>query len=307
MVPRNLLYGILLICHSPQVLSLQKERINIRDLKVGQKLSGYVVEDFLEAKTGPKIFLECGVGRTNGDGQWRRVNGMLRLDRAKASVTKKRAARLRKKKQVELFVSRIQTGCGRLEVCQTIEDVERYQKAAPKVPISDFIPGQEVTGKVIKLLPYGAMIDFGANRQGLLHIKKVADIYSKYIDKEKGLIAAGLERGAKVRLVVESNTKRRVSLDFTIDVKAEAEKERKKKLSKQDNSSTQEQTSPNEMSADEVAAWEAYGLQTQPSAEGNNENEEDDEDSEEDDDYYDDEDDYDEETEIEDALGLGFY
>lgn len=288
-----------------------KERIHIRDLKVGQQLSGYVVEDYLDGKTCPKLYFECGIGRTTGDGQWRIVNGMLRLARGKASVTKKRAARLRKKKQVDLYVSRIQIGCGRLEVVQEIEDVERYQTSTPKVPISSLKVGQEVKGKVTKLVDYGAFVDVGANRQGLLHIQKVADLLGKYVDKEKGLIMAGLERGAMVKLSVESNSKRRLSLDFTPDVKAEAEKDREKKLAKQANSQPREEktSSMTTMSTDELRAWEAYGSETQASVESDKHNDDDekDEDDDDDDEYYDDDDEYDEDKDIEDSLGLGFY
>ena len=74
-----------------------KERINIKDLKVGQKLAGSVVNELLEGKTGPKVYFECGVGRTDKKGEWNIVHGMLRLDRSKTSVARKRAARLKKK------------------------------------------------------------------------------------------------------------------------------------------------------------------------------------------------------------------
>ncbi len=87
-------------------------------------------------------------------------------------------------------------------------------------------PGQEVVGTVKKLVPYGALVDIGANRLGLLHIKKVADLYGGYIDKEKGLKEAGLELGTKIKAQIESNEKKRLFLDFTTEVKEEAEKDR---------------------------------------------------------------------------------
>jgi predicted RNA-binding protein with RPS1 domain len=196
---------------------------------VGQRLSGHVVEEFLEARTGPKLFFECGVGQTNSKGEWRMVNGMLRLDRSKLSVAKKRTARIRKKDQVDLYVSRIQAECGRLEVCADPDNVKRY-KSQGKVSVSSLKPGQEVVGEVVKLLPYGVMVDVGANRLGLLHIQKVADLYGRYINKEKGLDKFGLERGARIKLVVLSNEKKRLSLDFTEDVKEEAAEEREKTM-----------------------------------------------------------------------------
>jgi predicted RNA-binding protein with RPS1 domain len=285
-----------------------QERIHIRDLKVGQKLSGYAVEDLLEGKTGPKVFFECGVGRTGKNGHWSIVNGMLRLERSKLSVAKKRAARLRKKKEVELFVSRIQLGCGRLEVVSTLEEAEEYKDASTKAPISSLTVDQKVTGKIVKLLPYGAMVDIGANRLGLLHIQRVADLYGKYIDKEKGLAEAGLERGARIRLSVASNNKRRLSLDFTPDVKKDAEEERMQKSSKQGTNIPETTIASSVIAADEVAEWVAYDSEGQASsASDDEEDEEDDYEDDEEDDYEDDEGDNDEDKDIEDAFGLGFY
>jgi predicted RNA-binding protein with RPS1 domain len=205
-----------------------QQRVNLKDLEVGQKLSGYLVQDLLtETKTGPKLYFECGVGRTNGKGKWSIVNGMLRLGRGKLSVAKKRSARYRKKDAVDLYVSRIQTGCGRLEVCGSFEEAQMLKKNETLVSVASLKPDQEVRGTIVKLLPYGAMVDVGANRLGLLHIQKVADLFGKYVDKEQGMKKFGIEPKARVRLVVESVEKRRLALDFTPDVKKDAEEERK--------------------------------------------------------------------------------
>lgn len=228
-----------------------KQRLDLKDLEVGQKLEGYVVQDLVEnTQTGPKLFFECGVGRTNNRRRkWYMVNAMMRLGRrgSKLSVAKKRAARYRKKDSVDLYVSRVQPECGRLEVCATLEEVEtnymdKNKQRKTMIPITSLKPNQEVQGTIVKLLPYGAMVDVGANRQGLLHINKIADLYGRYIDKEKGMIKAGIERNAKVRLSVFSLNKRRLELDFTDDVKQDAkeeqerfqkEKQRKKEAAKE--------------------------------------------------------------------------
>jgi predicted RNA-binding protein with RPS1 domain len=269
-----------------------KRRIHLRDLKVGQKLTGSVQHELLEGKTGPKVFFECGVGRTNSKGEWSIVNGMMRLDKSKASVVNKRAARVRKKDEVELYVSRVQLGCGRLEVCASPEAVDKY-KGEPKVPVTSLKAGQEVKGAVVRLLPYGAMVDVGANRLGLLHISKVGDLYGRYIDKEGGLVKAGLERGAKVRLVVESNEKKRLFLDFTETAKASSSMSDQKSSNE---STTKETQNDAGMSADELAAWAAYASGDETSEE-----------VEEDEDDDDDNDKYDEENDIEDSMGLGSY
>jgi predicted RNA-binding protein with RPS1 domain len=164
---------------------------------------------------------------------------------------------------------------------------------------------QEVTGVVVKLYPYGAIIDIGANVNGLLHITKVASVMNRYVDKEKGLKSAGLEKGAKVRLMVESVEKRRLSLDFTDDVKEEAKEEaRKEKMDKEEPKILEQQLvdeydySPNN---DDVEAWAEYANQ---GALNEKEDEEEVGSSSIDDDY---DDKYDEEFDIESNLGLDMY
>lgn len=279
-----------------------QRRIHLEDLKVGQKLQGTIVQELLEGKTGPKIYFDVGVGRTDSKGKWNIVTGMLRLDRAKQSVTKKRAARLRQKEAVELWVSRVQTGSGRLEVCLNEDDVKRYQ-GKPKVSITSLCVGDEVRGRVVRVLPYGVMVDIGANRLGLLHIGKVRDLYGKYINKEKGLTDAGLERGAQVRLRVEAIENRELSLDFTEDVKSEARAELEATTSKATRLESNYdgiQSDKRNLSVTQLAEWAEFAAISENTTEDVIGDEQVDSDE---DDY----DDYDEEREIEDSLGLGFY
>jgi predicted RNA-binding protein with RPS1 domain len=318
-----------------------EERIPLGGLKVGQQLSGHVVQEHLEGKTGAKLFLECGVGRINGKGESIMVFGMLRMGRSKLSVIKKRAMRLQKKDQIDLFVTRVQQDCGRFEVCLTPEDVKKYQGDA-KIPASSLKPNQTVEGTVVKIEPYGVMVDVGANRLGLLHIQKVADLYGTYINKEEGLIKAGLEKGARVRLMVAENEKKRLFLDFTDATKEQSEKDRARlgtTVASRDTAvgegdddddeddddeddyddddeqndieassglKTQAQNDTG-MSEEELAAWGQYSSQseTNKADTANREGDDDDEEEEEEDDE--DYDDYDEQNDIEDSLGLGTY
>lgn len=281
-----------------------KERILLEDLEIGQELSGHVVQDYLEAKTGPKLYFECGVGRIDPAGNWSIVNGMLRLDRGKASVARKRAARFHKKDNVQLFVSRVQKECGRLEVCAKIEDLKKYA-SEPKISVTTLKKDQEVIGKVVKLHPYGAIIDIGANVKGLLHIKKVASLMNRFIDKEKGLKSAGLEKGAKVRLTIESIEKRRLSLDFTEDVKEEARQEKIEE--KEPINEQQRSIGEKDYSQDELDTWAEYANEQVLTAKLDEEKVDykggDDDD---DDDEYE-YDQYDEEMDIESSMGLDMY
>ncbi len=268
-------------------------RIQLKDLTRGQLLIGEKISssDLLDAKTGPKIFFEVGVGRIDTKGNWQIVNSMLRLGKtySKPSVIKKKVGRLAGK-PVELYVSKVCLDTCRLEVT-LLEEQSVIDDNITKVSASSLKPGDELTGKVVQVRSYGVIIDVGANRNGLLHIQKVADLFGKYIDKQDGLEESGLERGAMVKVTVQSNERKRLFLDFTDETKALAAQERQgtEKASEEekivdvdvdDGESTQD--NEYDISDDEAAAWAAYAS-----------------------DSY--EDDYDEDADIEDALGIGSY
>jgi predicted RNA-binding protein with RPS1 domain len=281
------------------------EKKNLNDLNVGDELYGHVVEELINGKTGPKLYFDCGVGRTDKKGNWHIVNGMMRLDRSKASVARKRAARFRSKDRVPLYVSRIQKECGRLEVCATPEEAEKYSQDKPKIPVTSLQSGQEVKGTIYKLLPYGAIVDVEANRRGLLHITKVASLYGRYIDKEKGLVQAGIERGARVRLMVESVNDKRLFLDFTPDVKEEAERELKQSSTPASNNKDDESLSSS--SSVVLQDWAEYANQQTSSEIETQKNSANDDNDEYDVDEELDDDEYDEDSDIEEALGLDTY
>lgn len=268
-----------------------KPRLELSDLTVGQELEDcHVVQELLDAKTGPKLFVDCGVGRCHG-GKWKIVNGMLRLDR-KQSAARKRASRLRKKSSFSAFVSRIRPENQQFEVA-----IKQVQDRPKKVPVSSLKAGEQVTGTVERLEDYGALVDVGANRHGLLHIQRVADLYGRYIDKAKGLSKAGLERGARLRLKVASNEQSRLFLDFTDDVKEDSGTDKEAETAQQTEfeerptdssavSSKDGHSSTTLISDEEATAWAEYADYAEEEVE---------------------EEEYDEDRDIEDALGLGTY
>lgn len=165
---------------------------------------------------------------------------------------------------------------------------------------------------MIDVRDYGVLIDVNANRNGLLHIQKVADLNGCYIDKQEGLKMAGLERGSQLRVCVERNEKKRLALDFTPDVKEAAELERKRNEKGEEEGGKEDvkMEGKEEVVEEEVvegeeeeesspeydeAAWADFAAA---------------------DDYYDGDDDdddttrddgYDEDRNIEDSLGIGYY
>ena len=284
-----------------------EQRRDLAELSVGEKLLGRKVDgcDLLDGKTGPKVFFECGVGRVDPQGRWHIVNGMLRLGRqgARKSVTAKRVKRLTDK-VVDLYVTRIDTATGKLEVTTSAELAEEASQGKPKVPASSLKVGTELVGTVVRVEDYGVLVDVGANRLGLLHIQTVADLLGKYIDKARGLALAGLERGAQISVAVSSNEKKRLFLDFTTATKNEAhqQKFREEEERAQIKGNEEKEKSADEsisIASDEAAAWAAYGARDDDddgtadaadweafAAAGNT---------------------YDEDDDIEDALGIGSY
>lgn len=285
-------------------------RTKFEDLEIGQKLTGVVFQELLKGKTGAKMFMDCGVGRIDKNGEWQIVTGMHRIRDRKKSVITKKATRLRKKiGGVDLWVSRIYAAQKQFEVVVN-EDHLPDPSAEPKIPASSLKVKQELTGTVVRVKSYGVIVDVGANRNGLLHIQRVADLVGHYVDKEEGLAKEGLEKGAKIRVAVASNDQKRLFLDFTDDVKAEAEPDEEKE-------EEPTQSSDGGMSEEELAAWAEFAAAPSadagPVASASDSQIADDEagawaayDADDSDDEDGDEG-FDEDRDIEDALGIGMY
>jgi len=295
-----------------------RPRLQLKDLKVGQKLVGEKISkaDLLLAKTGPKIFYECGVGRIDTKGNWQMVSGMLRVSKsfAKPSVVRKKVEKL-SGKPIELYVHKISLDTGRLEVTLSLDVLEKeIAKEKPMVSASSLKEGQELIGKIVMVKDYGCFVDVGANRNGLLHIQRVADLFGKYIDKEKGLEEAGLERGAEIKVTVKSNEKKRLFLDFTKETKDVAAEEAA--LQKREEEEEAEFNKQEEAEEAAAAAAAAFGLDKIEEESDDTESDDASSDISDDeagnwaayaDDYADEDDGYDEDADIEDALGIGSY
>ena len=168
------------LCYYKHPSGRWRQRIELKTLKVGQEIvmaERIGKADLLSAKTGPKIFFECGVGRIDAKGNWQMVSGMLRLGKRymKPSVVRKKIAKLAGK-PVSLYVRKVRLETGELEVVSSVEALERElekDQTKVKTPASSLTVGQELVGKVIAVRDYGCIVNVGANRNGLLHIQKV--------------------------------------------------------------------------------------------------------------------------------------
>lgn len=293
-----------------------KPRKNIESLFIGERLFGTRLSrcDLLNGKTGPKVFFECGIGRVDSRGKWQIANGMMRLGKgnARQKATSKKVKKLPDDSLSEVYVSRVNVSNGAFEVCRSLEDVKKLHATQERmmIPASELEPGEELSGKIVRVYPYGVIVDVGANRNGLLHITNIAKRLNSFIKKEEGLKKAGFDQGVSIRVVVLSNEQkgrlRFVLPEISLDDDGVEEDDDISEEDDDDDVDDPEEITQNDFSEDEAAAWAAYG--------GNDEEN----------DKRDDEADawaayaadeavgeskrnYDEETDIEDALGIGSY
>lgn len=230
----------------------------------------------------------------------------------KASIARKRTQKsMPPDALVEVYVSRISLAEGTLEVCLNREEALTTTTTTAmgsskrrKTSASSLQVGDEIDGIVSNVTPYGVFVDVHANRNGLLHISKVAKQKGAYVAKEDGLKELGLGRGSQVSVVVVSNEKKRLELDLApptppvFDGDSSHDEERAESSAMTASSDFSEnyeaygaggsinQVDDNYVSDEEAAMWAAYSI---------NETEDESEDDEE----------YDEDTDIEDALGIG--
>jgi len=294
------------LCYYKRIDGSWKPRKELQSLFIGERLFGRRLAgcDLLNGKKGPKVFFECGIGKKNSKGKWSIVNGMLRLGKRgiKDSVVRKKLQKLPSDNLIEVYVSKINLDHGSFEICLTKEDALERGLREKKISASSLKPGQQLTGQVANLTPYGVFVNVGANRDGLLHIKNIARYQNKFVKKEEGLKKIGLSRGTWVSVVVLKNENKRLELDLT--PKEEEVDEEESEMSAVDGaaSSTYEVSEEEalawashgtgiggdggdyDIGEEEAAVWAAYGS----GSEGDG-------------------DDYDEDRNIEDSLGIGYY
>lgn len=228
---------------------------------------------------------------------------MVRLGKRgiKASIVRKKLLKnIPPESLIEVYVSKIRVEEGTFEVCLNREEALEIGASPFKrrtlISASTLQIGDELNGIVNNVTPYGVFVDVNANRNGLLHISKVAKQRDAYVAKEDGLKALGLGRGSPINVIVVSNERKRLELDLappssSSPINAEESLSGDDDVESSINSESIEEK-VDEISDEEAAMWAAYAI----------DNTDDDEDE------YDEEDDeYDEDTDIEDALGIGYY
>lgn len=161
------------------------EPSGIETLKPGSIVKGKVrkIVDF-------GAFIDVGVGR---DG----LAHISTLKRAGVDGT------LRAGDEVDVVVRRVDVENNRISLAIASPDAES------KTALRDLEPNDVVTGRVVRLVDFGAFVDIGARTDGLLHISQLA---SGYVNHPSEVLHVGDE--VQVRILDVDTRRRRISLSM---------------------------------------------------------------------------------------------
>jgi len=107
---------------------------------------------------------------------------------------------------------------GRISVCGTDRDMINKALATIKNIVTDIEPGMIITGKVVRILEFGAFVELTPNKDGMVHISKLAD---QRIDKVEDVVNLG--DMVKVKVIKVDTMKGRIDLSMKAsDIEAKA-------------------------------------------------------------------------------------
>jgi len=97
------------------------------------------------------------------------------------------------------------------EITVWIKDLDRKSNriSLTMVPINDLEQGMTINGKVTRLAPYGAFVDIGVGREGMLHVREMGDGYVRAPDDVVSI-------GEQLNVRIVSVDKRRARIDLSI-------------------------------------------------------------------------------------------
>ena len=161
------------------------ERLDLIDLKPKMRLEGTVTKIELFG-----AFVDVGAEK----------DGLVHVSQLRKERINRVADVLHEGEAVSVWVQRVDPEQGRISLTM-IEPPERT--------MGDLKPDQVITGTVTKLAPYGAFVDIGVGRDGLVHISEMAE---GHIDRPADVMKEGAE--IRVRVVNVNRKKRRIELSL---------------------------------------------------------------------------------------------
>jgi ribosomal protein S1 len=161
------------------------ERLDIIDLQPKMKFEGHVTRIELFG-----AFVDIGAER----------DGLVHVSQISEQRVNRVADVLKDGDPVTVWVQRVDPEQGRISLTM-IEPPERT--------LAELKADQVITGKVTKLAPYGAFVDIGVERDGLVHISEMSE---DHIDRPGDVAQVGDE--VEVRVVSINRQRRRIELSM---------------------------------------------------------------------------------------------
>lgn len=162
---------------------------SLADVEQGEQLGGKVTKTELFG-----AFVDVGLDR----------EGMIHISMLKRGHVNRVEDVVEVGDTVEVWVHRIDPASGRLELTM-IEPVEMNWK--------DLKPQMRVKGKVVRLESFGAFVDIGAERPGLVH---VSELSNDYVPDPSDVVKVGDE--VEVTVLEINRKKRQIRLSMKEDI-----------------------------------------------------------------------------------------
>jgi small subunit ribosomal protein S1 len=155
----------------------------LEKLKPGMIVKGHVrkIVDF-------GAFIDIGVGR----------DGLAHISTLKRAGVDQA---LKAGDEVDVVVRRVDVENNRISLAIASPNAES------KTPLRNLEPNEVITGRVVRLVDFGAFVDIGARTDGLLHISELG---SSYVNHPSEVLSVGDE--VQVRILDVDARRRRISL-----------------------------------------------------------------------------------------------
>ncbi len=172
--------------------------LKLADLKAKMRLEGKV------SKIGMAgAYIDVGLGQP----------GLLHISQLSRTAVNRVEDVLQEGQQVEVWVHRLDAGAGRLELTMI-----------PPIQVDwrDLKPGARFHGKVTRLEQFGAFVDVGAERPGLVHVSEMSN---EYVRNPAEVVKPGDEVEVVVLDIDRKKRQIRFSMKAVDAVSAEADEE----------------------------------------------------------------------------------
>lgn len=166
-------------------VAAESPRLRLNELKPGQQLAGKVTRIGLFG-----AFLDVGA----------ETEGLAHISMLSPQKVNRAEDVLQLGQQVECWVHALDAGAGRLELTLVRPLSLKW---------NDVKPGLRLTGTVIRLEKFGAFVDIGAERPGLVHVSEMAN---EYVSNPGDVVKVGDE--VQVAVLDADRRKRQIRLSM---------------------------------------------------------------------------------------------